>query len=96
MIRHDNANLERTAVDLPAIDHRLGRIEDEMKSIAEAMRLLSRVDERLHRHREDIDDHEERLRLLEKTATNQSGALKMVERGIWLVVTVGLALVQFA
>jgi hypothetical protein len=96
MIRHDNANLERTAVDLPAIDHRLGRIEDEMKSIAEAMRLLSRVDERLHRHREDIDDHEDRLRLLEKTATNQSGALKMVERGIWLVVTVGLALVQFA
>jgi hypothetical protein len=83
-------------VDLPTIDHRLGRIEEEMKSIADALRLLSRVDERLHGHREAIDDHEDRLRLLEKTATNQSGALKMVERGIWLVVTVGLALVQFA
>ena len=96
MIRHDNSHLERTAVDLPAIDHRFGRIEDEMKSIAEALQLLSRVDERLHRHREDIDDHEDRLRLLEKAATNQSGALKMAERGIWLVVTVGLALIQFA
>jgi len=96
MIGHDNANLERTAVDLPAIDHRLGRIEDEIRTMADALQMLSRVDERLARHWDNIDDHEERLRLLEKTATNQSGALKMVERGIWLVVTVGLALVQFA
>ena len=71
-------------------------MEDEIRSIADALKLLSRVDERLNGHRDTIDDHEDRLRLLEKTATNQSGALKMVERGIWLVVTVGLALVQFA
>jgi hypothetical protein len=83
-------------VDLPAIDHRLGRIEDEMKSIADALKLLSRVDERLHGHRDAIDDHEDRLRLLEKAATNQSGALKMVERMIWLAVTVGIGLAGFA
>ena len=83
-------------MDLPAIDHRLGRIEEEMRSIADALQLLSRVEERLYRHRDNIDDHEGRLRLLEKTATNQIGALKMVERGIWLAVTVGLALIQFA
>jgi hypothetical protein len=83
-------------VDLPAIDHRLGRIEDEMKSIADALKLLSRVDERLHGHRDAIDDHEDRLRLLEKAATNQSGAVKMAERVIWLAVTVGLALINFA
>ncbi len=83
-------------MDLPAIDHRLGRIEDEMKSIADALKLLSRVDERLHGHRDAIDDHEDRLRLLEKAATNQSGALKMVERMIWLAVTVGIGLAGFA
>ena len=83
-------------MDLPAIDHRLGRIEDEMKSIADALKLLSRVDGRLHGHRDAIDDHEDRLRLLEKAATNQSGAIKMAERFIWLAVTVGLALINFA
>lgn len=86
----------RPIVDLPAIDHRLGRIEEEMKSIADALRLLSRVDERLHGHREAIDDHEGRLRSLEKSATNQSGAIKMAERFIWLAVTVGLALINLA
>jgi hypothetical protein len=83
-------------VDLPAIDHRLGRIEDEIKAIADALQLLSRVDERLRQHRDDIDDHEGRLRALEKASTNQSGAIKMAERVIWLVVTVGLALINFA
>lgn len=83
-------------VDLPAIDHRLGRIEDEIKVIADALQLLSRVDERLRQHRDDIDDHEDRLRLLEKAASDQSGAIKMAERVIWLVVTVGLALINFA
>lgn len=83
-------------VDLPAIDHRLGRIEDEIKVIADALHMLSRVDERLRQHRDDIDDHEDRLRLLEKAATNQSGAIKMAERVIWFVVTVGLALINFA
>lgn len=86
----------RVTVDFPAIDHRLGRIEEEIKAIADALQLLSRVDERLRQHRDDIDDHEHRLRELEKTATNQSGAIKMAERVLWLVVTVGLALLNFA
>ncbi len=83
-------------MDLPAIDHRLGRMEDEIRSIADALKLLSRVDERLNGHRDTIDDHEARLRSLEKSATNQSGAIKMAERFIWLAVTVGLALINLA
>lgn len=86
----------RVTVDFPAIDHRLGRIEEEIKAIADALQLLSRVDERLRQHRNDIDDHEHRLRELEKSSTNATGAIKMAERVLWLVVTVGLALLNFA
>ena len=83
-------------MEIPAIDHRLGRIEDEIKAIADALKLLSRVDERLRQHRDDLDDHEGRLRSLEKTATNHNGAIKMAERVVWLLVTVGLAYINVA
>lgn len=77
-----------------AIDHRLGVIESEIKSIAEALRHLTRVDERLKQHRDSIDDHEDRLRNLEQSAQKQSGIVSAAERMIWIVVTIGLGLAQ--
>ena len=81
-------------MDLPTIDHRLERIEDEMRGIAEALKHLTRVDERLKQHRVSLDDHEERLRELEKSGNTVKGSWLTIERMIWLVVTVGLALAQ--
>lgn len=81
-------------MDLPTIDHRLERIEEEMRGIANALQHLTRVDERLKQHRASIDDHEERLRSLEKTGSKAQGSIITLERVIWLVVTVGLALAQ--
>ena len=77
-----------------AIDHRLGRIEDEIKSIAEALRHLTRVDERLKQHRDSIDDHEDRLRHLEQQSQKSSGVVTAAERVAWIVITVGLGLLQ--
>lgn len=77
-----------------AIDHRLGRIEDEIKSIAEALRHLTRVDERLKQHRDSIDDHEDRLRHLEQQAQKSSGVVTATERVVWIVITIGLGLLQ--
>jgi len=81
-------------VDYSLLDHRLGRIEDEIKVIADALQHLTRVDERLKQHRQSIEDHEERLRLLEAGGQKAKGSLATFERVGWLVVTVGLALLQ--
>lgn len=88
-------HLCETAVTPDAIDHRLGRIEDEIKSIADALQHLTRVDERLKQHRDSIDDHEERLRYLEHLSQKQSGIVTAAERIGWIVVTVGLGVLQF-
>ena len=77
------------------IDRRLGRIEDDVRAIAEALQHLSRVDERLTQHRDSIDDHEDRLRSLEKQAQKQSGVVTASERVIWFLITVGLGVFQF-
>lgn len=77
------------------IDQRLGRIEDEMKSIADALRHLTRVDERLKQHRDSIDDHEERLRGLEQKQQKQSGIVSAAERVGWIVLTVGVGVIQY-
>ena len=82
-------------MDPLVIDHRLGRIEDDVRAIAEALQHLTRVDERLTQHRDSIDDHEERLRALEKQSQKQSGVVTATERVAWFVVTVGLAALQF-
>lgn len=92
--RRHALTLCETAVTPDAIDHRLGRIEDEIKSIAEALRHLTRVDERLKQHRDSIDDHEERLRHLEQQSQKSNGVVTATERVIWLVITVGLGLLQ--
>lgn len=66
-----------------------------MRSIAQALNHLTRVDERLKQHRDSIDDHEERLRSLEQSGNTTKGTVLAAERIAWFVVTVGLALVQF-
>lgn len=81
-------------MDYQLLDHRLGRIEDEIKVIAEALRHLTRVDERLKQHRQSIDDHEDRLRALELGGHKAKGSLVTLERVGWFIVTVGLALFQ--
>ncbi len=82
-------------MELPLLDHRLERIEEEIKVIADALKHLTRVDERLKQHRQSIEDHEERLRVLEAGKQNAKGSLATLERVAWFVVTVGLALIQF-
>jgi hypothetical protein len=78
-------------VEYPLLDLRLERIEDEMRGIAEALKHLTRVDERLKQHRQSIEDHEERLRLLEAGGQKAKGSLATLERVGWVVVTVALA-----
>ncbi len=86
---------ESAAVTPDAIDHRLGRIEDEIKTIAEALQHLTRVDERLRQHRDNIDDHEERLRTLEQVQQKSSGVVTAWERVGWIALTVGVGVLNY-
>ena len=82
-------------MDVTNIDHRLGRIEDEIKSIADALQHLTRVDERLKQHRDCIDDHEDRLRTLERKSQKQAGVVTATERVAWVAITIALGFLQF-
>lgn len=96
LIRRGHAlNQWNDAVDLPMIDHRLERIEDEMRGISEALKHLTRVDERLKQHRDSIDDHESRIRDLEQMGHRAKGSFVTAERVVWFAITSGLALMQF-
>jgi septation ring formation regulator EzrA len=86
---------ESAAVTPEAIHHRLGRIEDEIKTIAEALQHLTRVDERLRQHRDNIDDHEDRLRSLEQVQQKSSGVVTAWERVGWIVLTVGVGALNY-
>lgn len=86
---------ESAAVTPDAIDHRLGRIENEIKTIAEALQHLTRVDERLRQHRDDIEDHEDRLRLLEQAKQKNTGMVTAGERVIWIALTIGAGVLNY-
>lgn len=82
-------------MDANILDRRLGRIEEDVKAIAEALRELARVEERLTQHRDSLDDHEERLRKIEAVAHQNKGKVSMLERVGWIGITLLTAAAQY-
>lgn len=81
-------------VELDAFDRRLGRIEQDLRSITDALIKLATVEERmssqtsrLDGHDRNIDDHELRLRTLESDRHKGRGAMSVMERIGWMVAT---------
>lgn len=87
-------------VELDAFDRRLGRIEQDLRSITDALIKLATVEERmssqtsrLDGHDRNIDDHELRLRTLESDRHKGRGAMSVWERLGWIAATGAAALI---
>ena len=69
---------------------RLDNLEKKMDDVVLAVSILPRIEERMINQKNDLSDHEERLRRLEKT-TNESSVYKTwIERAVFVIIALGL------
>lgn len=69
---------------------RLDNLEKKMDDVVLAVSILPRIEERMINQKNDLSDHEERLRRLEKT-TNESSVYKTwIERGVFVIIALAL------
>lgn len=69
---------------------RLDNLEKKMDDVVLAVSILPRIEERMINQKNDLSDHEERLRRLEKT-TNESSVYKTwIERGVFVIIALTL------
>lgn len=73
-------------------EHRLGRIEQKLDKLTEAVSQIARVEEqllslfkRMDRHEKRLDDQEEDLQQLNNTVLTNTQSVKAGERLVWLV-----------
>ena len=76
-------------------DQRLGRIEDKLDKLSEAVVSLARMEERMitlfkrmdsyERRQDDIED---RLSEAEKTSVSRGAIYKLIDKGAWIIVGV--------
>jgi hypothetical protein len=77
------------------MEDRLARIEQKVDRLADAITMMARIEERMSaqhdtnaRFGKRLDDHEDRMRVVEKKQA--SGA--WIERGVWVLVAASVAL----
>ena len=69
---------------------RLDNLEKKMDDVVLAVSILPRIEERMINQKNDLSDHEERLRRLEKT-TNESSVYKTwIERAVFGIIALAL------
>ena len=73
-------------------EHRLGRIEQKLDKLTEAVSQIARVEEqllslfkRMDRHEKRLDDQEDDLHKLNNTVLTNTQSVKAGERLFWLV-----------
>lgn len=73
-------------------DNRLGRIEQKLDKLTEAVSQIARVEEqllslfkRMDRHEKRLDDQEDELQQLNNTVLTNTQSVKAGERLVWLV-----------
>lgn len=83
-------------------DARLGRIEDKLDQMGEAIIALARMEERmitLFKRMDTLDAdqsaHGRRLTLVESRVGNNGQALRFAERVFWIVATSGVGYIFF-
>ena len=69
---------------------RLDNLEKKMDDVVLAVSILARIEEGMINQQNDLSDHEERLRRLEKT-TNESSVYKTwIERAVFVIIALAL------
>ena len=72
-------------------DRRLGRIEEKLDKLSEAVVCLARMEERLITIFNRLEKIETRVDKIENVSSNSRYSLKFLERVFWIVVSASVA-----
>jgi len=79
------------------IDRRLSSIEEKLGNVEKALVTLARIEERLSSHVDGmqrlgkrIDDHEDRIRVIERESVGNSYFTRNTERVFWILFTAAI------
>jgi hypothetical protein len=72
-------------------DHRLGRIEEKLDKLSEAVVCLARMEERLITIFNRLEKIETRVDTIENVSSRSRYSLKFLERVFWIVVSASVA-----
>jgi len=70
---------------------RLTNLENSVKEIIEMVSILPRLEERMVSQKSNLEDHEARLRNLEKNQSRNNMFSSWIERIVIVVITLGIA-----
>tara|TARA_B100000927_G_C16156833_1_gene345720 strand:- start:101 stop:364 length:264 start_codon:yes stop_codon:yes gene_type:complete len=78
-------------MEITQLDMRLTNLENSVKEIIEMVSILPRLEERMVSQKSNLEDHEARLRNLEKNQSRNNMFSSWIERIVIVVITLGIA-----
>jgi len=78
-------------MEITQLDMRLTNLENSVKEIIEMVSILPRLEERMISQRTNLEDHEARLRNLEKNQSRNNMFSSWIERIVIVAITLTLA-----
>jgi len=73
-------------MELQALEMRLENLEQKMSEVHKLTSILPRLEERMIAQKDDLQDHEFRLRSLEQSQQKGNVYIGWIERFVWAVV----------
>jgi chromosome segregation ATPase len=73
-------------MELQALEMRLDNLEKKMDEVVKLTQILPRLEERLINQKDDLSDHERRLRALEASQSKDNVVVGWVERFAWALI----------
>jgi len=78
-------------MEITQLDMRLTNLENSVKEIIEMVSILPRLEERMISQKTNLEDHEARLRNLEKNQSRNNMFSSWIERIVIVAITLALA-----
>lgn len=78
-------------MEITQLDMRLTNLENSVKEIVEMVSILPRLEERMISQKTNLEDHEARLRNLEKNQSRNNMFSSWIERIVIVAITLTLA-----
>lgn len=82
----------KTQMELTEIQVRLDNLEKKMEEVHKLTSILPRLEERLINQKDDLADHERRLRALEQQTSKDNVVVSWIERFAWIIIAASISL----
>lgn len=79
-------------MELTEIQVRLDNLEKKMEEVHKLTSILPRLEERLINQKDDLADHERRLRALEQQTSKDNVVVSWIERFAWIIIAASISL----